>query len=65
MIFLKLVHISQLHLLKLLTIFNLRTTLHIFNDLSRFYNFKKAPRHKYIIAGSSEVPILGYGDVTV
>ena len=41
------------------------TTLYIFNNLFCFYNFRKAPRHKYVIARSSEVPILGYGDVIV
>ena len=51
--------------LKLSTILDSGTTLHIFNDLSRFHNFRKAPRHQYVTAGSSEVPILGYGDVDV
>ena len=58
-------HTGQLHPLKLSTILDSGTTLHIFNDLPRFNNFRKAPRHEYIIAGSLEVPILGYGDVTV
>ena len=56
---------GQIHPLKLSTILNLGTTLHIFNNLSRFYNFRKALRYEYIIAGSLEVPILGYGDVTI
>jgi GAG-pre-integrase domain len=51
--------------LKLSTILDSGTTLHIFNDLSRFHNFRKAPRHQYVTAGSSEVPILGFGDVDV
>jgi hypothetical protein len=50
---------SILHPLKLSTILDSGTTLHVFNDLSRFLNFRKAPRHQY----HSEVPILGYGDV--
>jgi hypothetical protein len=58
-------HTGQLHLLKLLTILDLGTTLYIFNNLSCFYNFKKALRHEYIITRSLEVPILGYSDVTV
>jgi len=51
------------YLLALSAILDSGTTLHIFNDLSRFYNFRKAPRGDYVIAGSSEIPILGYGDV--
>ena len=39
------------------------TTLHIFNDLSRFYNLRKAPRDHVIVAGNSRIPILAYGDV--
>ena len=65
MIFLKSFHTGQLHPLKLSTILDLKTTLHIFNNLYCFYNFKKVLKYEYIIAGSSEVPILGYGDVTV
>src|SRR6266702_7049114 len=65
MIFLELFHIGQLHLLKLLTILDLGTTLYIFNNLFHFYNFRKALRHKYIIAGSLKVPILGYSNITV
>jgi len=65
MVFLELFHTSQLHPLKLSTIFDLKTTLHIFNDLSHFYNFKKVPKHKYVIASNSEVPILDYSNVAV
>jgi hypothetical protein len=65
MIFLKLFYIGQLHLLKLLTIFNLGITLYIFNDLSYFYNFRKVLRHKYIIIKSLEVPILSYSNITI
>ena len=64
-IFLELYHTGQLYPLKLSTILDSGTTLHIFNDLFRFYNFRKALRHEYIIAGSLEVPILGYSDVTI
>jgi hypothetical protein len=65
MIFLKSYYTSQLYPLKLLTIFDLGITLYIFNDLSYFYNFRKALRYKYIITSSSEVPILGYSDVII
>ena len=58
-------HTGQLHLLKLLTILNLGTTLYIFNNLSCFYNFKKALKYKYIITSSLEVPILGYNNITI
>ncbi len=54
---------STLHPLKLSTILDSGTTIHVFNDLSRFHNFKKAPRHHYLVVGDGEVPILGYGDV--
>jgi len=64
-IFLKSFYTSQLHPLKLLIILNSGTTLYIFNDLFHFYNFRKALRHKYVIAGSLEIPILGYSDVIV
>jgi hypothetical protein len=56
---------STLHPLQYSTILDSGTTIHVFNDLSRFYNFKKAPRGHYLIAGNTEVPILGYGDVDV
>lgn len=56
---------STFHPLKLSTILDSGTTIHVFNDLSRFHNFRKAPRHHYLIAGNREVPILGYGDVDV
>ena len=64
-IFLKSFYTGQFHPLKLLTIFNSGTIFHIFNNLSRFYNFRKALKYKYIITGSLEVPILGYSNVTV
>jgi len=56
---------AAIHPLKLSTILDSGTTIHIFNDISRFYNFRKAPRHHYITAGNSDVPILGYGNVDV
>jgi hypothetical protein len=48
-----------------LTILNLGTTFYIFNNLSQFYNFRKALRYKYIIIGSLEVPILGYSNIII
>ena len=41
------------------------TTLHIFNDLARFYNLRKAPRDHFIFAGNSRIGILAYGDVNI
>src|SRR5579871_1097629 len=58
-------HTNALFPLKLSTILDSGTTIHVFNDLSRFINFRKAPRHHYLVAGNGEVPILGYGDVNV
>jgi transposase InsO family protein len=49
--------------LKLSAILDSGASLHVFNDLSRFSNFRKAPRGDYLLAGASEVPILGYGHV--
>jgi hypothetical protein len=48
-----------------LAILDSGATIHVFNDLSRFSNFKKAPRGDYLLAARSEVPILGYGDVSL
>jgi transposase InsO family protein len=56
---------QAIHPLKFSTILDSGTTIHVFNDLSRFHNFKKAPSHHILIAGNSEVPILGYGDVNL
>lgn len=41
------------------------TTLHIFNDLCRFLNFRKATPGDFIWAGDSTVEVLGYGEVQV
>jgi hypothetical protein len=54
-----------IHPLKFSTILDSGTTIHVFNDLSRFHNFKKAPSHHVLIAGNSTVPILGYRDVNL
>ena len=58
-------HLAAASPLKNLAILDSGTTIHVFNDLSRFSNFRKAPRGEYLLAGSSEVPVLGYGDVTL
>src|SRR5436190_19199956 len=52
-------------ILKDLTILDSGAIIHVFNDLSRFSNFRKAPRGDYLIAGNSHVPILEYGDITL
>jgi Reverse transcriptase (RNA-dependent DNA polymerase) len=39
------------------------SSLHVFNNLRRFENFRKAQRGDYLIAGLAKVPILGYGEV--
>ncbi|KAF7543720.1 hypothetical protein G7046_g9943 [Stylonectria norvegica] len=39
------------------------TTLHIFNEITRFRNFECTKEDEFVFAGSSEIPIIGYGDV--
>jgi hypothetical protein len=56
---------TSTHPLKLSAILDSGTTIHVYNDLSRFHNFRKAPRHHYLITGNYEVPILGYRDVDI
>ena len=41
------------------------TTLHIFNEISRFLNYRLVPEGDCVVAGDSLVPILGYGDVDI
>ncbi|KJZ70533.1 hypothetical protein HIM_10077 [Hirsutella minnesotensis 3608] len=41
------------------------TTLHIFNEISRFNNFRAALPGDYVTAGDHLVPIQGYGDVDI
>ena len=53
---------SNLHPLKLSTILDSGTTIDVLNNLSDLTNFQKAPRHHFLIARNTEVPILGYGD---
>ncbi len=40
-------------------------TIHVFNDLDRFTNFRKASRGHQILTGNGPVGILGYGDITL
>ena len=41
------------------------TTLHIFNQISRFLNFRAAPEGDFVWAGDHKIPILGYGEVDI
>ena len=41
------------------------TTIHIFNEITRFLNFRQAPDGDFVWAGDSKVPILGYGDIDI
>lgn len=40
-------------------------SIHIFHDKSRFLNLRKAPPGDFVTAGTTEVEILGYGDVVI
>ena len=51
--------------LKNLAILNSKATIHVFNNLLKFSNFQKTPYGDYFLAGTLEIPILGYGDVSV
>jgi len=41
------------------------TTLHIFNQISRFLNFRAALEGDFVWAGDYKLPILGYGEVDI
>jgi hypothetical protein len=41
------------------------TTLYIFNQISRFYNFRAANPDDYVFAGNTKVRIQGYGEVDI
>ena len=47
------------------TLLDSATTIDIFNDISRFVHFRKAPRNHVVRCGNHFVPILGYGTVDV
>jgi hypothetical protein len=51
--------------LKHCSVLDTGSSLHVFNNLRRFDTFRKAPRGDYVLAGSTKVPILGYGKVTM
>jgi hypothetical protein len=44
-------------------IINLGTTLYIFNEIVRFYNFRYALTNDYVYARDTTIPILGYSEV--
>jgi hypothetical protein len=41
------------------------TTIHIFNQKSRFQDLRRAPSGDYVWAGETQVPILAYGTVDI
>jgi hypothetical protein len=41
------------------------TTLHVFNELSRFLNFRIALYGDFLWAGDTRVPIQGYGEIDI
>ena len=41
------------------------TTLHIFNEITRFLNLRSAPHGDFVWAGNTKVPILAYGEVDI
>ncbi|OXV07206.1 hypothetical protein Egran_05029 [Elaphomyces granulatus] len=47
------------------TLLDSGTTIHIFNDLTRFQNFRKAPRNHTVRCGNHFARVLGYGNVDV
>jgi hypothetical protein len=57
--------VSQEYPLKHSAILDSGTTIHVFNDLSRFYDVRRAPRDHYVVAGDSWIPILAYGSVDI
>jgi hypothetical protein len=41
------------------------STIHIFNEISRFLNFRTADPGDFVWAGKEKVPIQGYGNVNI
>jgi hypothetical protein len=41
------------------------STLHVFNEIARFINFRRAPDMDVLWAGDSPINIIGYGDVDI
>lgn len=52
------------YLLKNSAILDLGTSLHVFNEISRFNNFK-ATSEEFLYAGEQQVQIQGYGNVDI
>lgn len=51
--------------LKNIDVLDSGATFHVYNDLSRFYDFRYSTSPTGIQVGSSVVPILGYGSIKV
>lgn len=58
-------HRDDQYPLKNSSILDSGTTIHIFNEISRFIDFRASPPGDYIWAGDNKVRILGYGKVQV
>ncbi len=41
------------------------SSIHVFNQLARFLDFKQAPDGDFLWAGTQKIPIVGYGQVDV
>jgi hypothetical protein len=41
------------------------TTIHVFNQITRFVNFRTAPDGEFVWAGDTKVPTLGYGNIDI
>ena len=41
------------------------STVHVFNDIARFSNYRMAPYGDFLWAGDTKVAVLGYGDVSI
>jgi hypothetical protein len=47
------------------TILDSGATIHVFNQISRFHNFRTVSEEHYLWAGEGRLRILGYGDVDI
>jgi len=56
---------TDIYPLKNSAILDSGTTIHIFNEITRFNDFKTADPGDYVWAGEHNVPIKGYGTVDV
>ena len=63
MVFIESAFHSTISSLKNLTILDFRTIIHVFNNLFHFTNFQKISCEEYLLADSSEVSVLSYGDI--